>query len=256
MFVRDEPPPRGAAFLHAAGAFLFPPRCCVCRSLLREGVGLFCPVCTRTFRRIETPMCPVCGMPYRARTGVDHPCPECTDHAPPFEQARSVFLYEGALRKAIHRFKYERKPGLARGLGALLADFCGGWADDLPWDVVVPVPLYVSKIRKRGFNQALLLSRRIARRTGSSLCVDLLQRTRMTRPQVELSGQERRNNVRNAFSIKQRGECTKKRVLLVDDVITTGATVRECARILRRSGAASVHVIALARSVEWQWVEP
>ena len=223
---------------------LFPPVCPVCE----EDTGLpLCRGCDAGFSShlIKGPMCVVCGVPFASKVGDDRTCGKCLMKTPPFKLARSVYVYEGVVLESIHRFKYSGKVILAGPLGHLLA----GAARGLPArpDVVVPVPLHPGRLRSRGFNQSLLLARRVSGLIGVRLDYLSLKRTRPTRPQVNLNSRERRENVKGAFEVKKPDAFKGKKVLLVDDVLTTGSTVRECARVAKGSGA-EVFVLTLARA--------
>lgn len=231
-------------------SLFIPPKCASCGTVLSHE-SVFCESCKDTFRLVEEPFCSICGLPFKSSEGSNHPCPSCWNESVWFDRARAVFIYEGAIRRAIHRFKYHANLFQARILGGLLADVVEDLSGSSSWDFIVPVPLHETKLKQRGFNQALLLSRYVAKRVGIPLDVDTLRRTRVTRPQVELSGSERMKNVRNAFEVNSPEVCNNKQILLLDDVFTTGATMRECARVLKKAGASRVDAVTLARSVEW-----
>ena len=231
-------------------SLLAPPKCASCGKVLSQE-NVFCESCNNTFRLVEEPFCSICGLPFKTRVGSNHLCASCRNEPVWFDRARAMFVYEGAVRKAIHRFKYHAGLFQARTLGEMLANVVGDLSASSSWDLITPVPLHETKLRQRGFNQALLLSKYAARRVGISLEVETLRRTRLTRPQVELSGTERLKNVRNAFKVVSPEVFDNRRVLLVDDVFTTGATLRECARVLKKAGASRVDAVTLARSVEW-----
>jgi len=161
--------------------------------------------------------------------------------APPFSRVIAYGLYDGVLAEAIHQFKFHRVRRLSRPLGNLLLDL------DMPdADGIIPVPLRKKGLIERGFNQSLLISHIIAKRTGISLFTDSLRKTKDTAPQIGLSARERLSNLKNAFEV--HGDITDLRLLLVDDVITTGATVKECSKMLMKAGAQEVIVLALARA--------
>ena len=172
-------------------------------------------------------------------------CGICQREPPSFDCAAVAGPYEGSLRRAIHLFKYDRMTPLVRPLGLHLAEAAAAFSD---FDAIVPAPLYWSRRWDRGFNQADLLAREVSRRTGIRVDRSLL-RTRSTPPQAGLSAAERRRNVRGAFRAAGGGAGIRgKRLIVVDDVMTTGATLEACARALKRAGAGEVAVLTLARA--------
>jgi len=232
---------------------LYPPRCLICSSFLDgEGAGeespFVCPGCVAGFTRVASPRCPVCGTPFRSGIAEDHVCEDCLRKRPFFERAGAPFVYEGELMRAIHEFKYEGRSRMAGLLGPLLASFAEGWVRDGNSVVLMPVPLHPKRLRKRGFNQSLLLARHVADRLGGRVDYLSLRRTRDTTPQTGLKRDERRRNVRRAFEVVDRKAVRRKRVVLVDDVATTGSTLNECARVLRRAGCTEVYGLVLARA--------
>jgi ComF family protein len=172
---------------------------------------------------------------------------------PRFRRARACTLYDSGIDHpspvtlTLHRYKYQRDASLARPLGEFLA--ARAPLDLTIYDVVIPVPLHVGRLRWRGFNQSLLLARQIGRKFGPPVDPFALERVRPTRPQVELSGSDRRHNVLRAFQVSDRARVQHRDVLLVDDVYTTGATVEECTRTLLQAGARNVDVLVLARAL-------
>jgi len=216
---------------------LFPPRCIVCR---RPGTWL-CEGCLSSLPYIGDPFCQRCGMPLRE----GRLCVRCRCRPLRVEGIRSVFLFEGPVRVAVHRLKYRGRRSLAEPLGALMADW---WAQHpAEIDLVVPVPLHPRRLRQRGYNQAALLAAVLAGRIQQPLAEGVLFRVRYTRPQMELKEVERRRNVRGAFRGRD-GTVRGRRILLVDDVCTTGATLEACADALRKAGAAEVWALTLARA--------
>ena len=229
---------------------VFPPRCITCGTLLEACRPLpFCPDCYGGIRFIHSPLCPRCGLPFPAVEGTDHLCGECLAAEKPYAVARSVGLYEGTLLKAIHLFKYKGKIGIGRILGALMADFAGSLWDMKAFSLVLPVPLHKSRLRQRGFNQAVILARVLAKRFTLPLDFMALRRHLLTAPQVGLGREDRLTNVRGAFSIHKPAKVAGRRILLVDDVYTTGSTLSECASILMRADAEAVAALTLARAV-------
>lgn len=175
-----------------------------------------------------------------------HECGYCRLNPPMFDQVLSIGEFEGPLREAIHMFKYRPCISLGPHLGAWMASRLRIASD---MDYVMPVPLHRSRLRFRGFNQSLLLAYHISESSGINLSYDNLVRIRATRPQVELSGEERIKNIKGAFGLRRPADAADKRILLIDDVFTTGATLNECATVLKAAGAAYVSALTLARTV-------
>ncbi len=213
---------------------LFPPRCVVCR---RVGEW-FCPRCRAAIELIPPPICERCGRPLH-RTD----CPYCRHNPPQIDGLRAVAFFEGGLRQAIHTFKYQHRPELAAPLGAMLADYL--MDHPLPVDTIIPVPLHVERERMRGFNQSALLAQELALRTNLRLWYNVVERIRYTQPQIELDLQQRRENVREAFMANP--QAIGARILLIDDVCTTGATMEACSVALKQRGACMVWGLSLAR---------
>jgi ComF family protein len=216
-----------------------------------------CKSCSEGFCAVESPMCSKCGIMFKSRQGEDHVCGHCLASPKRFEMARSAGVYDRALMAAIHCLKYNGKIQLAKALGVLLlAGFIHFW-ENRRIDLVVPVPLHIRRMRMRGFNQAFLLIRNwtsIAERLDiKHLQIrverNALIRKKWTEPQTGLSRKQRLTNVRNAYGINDSGNIVGKRILLVDDVYTTGATVNECAKVLLDGGAKRVDVLTLAQAV-------
>lgn len=222
---------------------LFPPVCLLCGQSSREKG--FCDCCKALFekRRISGPACTVCGTPFPSPKAVGHACGRCSMERPAFLALRSAFVYDGPVLEAIHRLKYGRDVSLA---GPLARAAVGSLDIRGPF-VVVPVPLWAGKLRERGFNQSLLVAREVCRLTGSPLEFMGLMRSRDTGQQVGRKADERRRNVAGAFGLVDRAAFSGKRALLVDDVATTGATLNECARVLKRAGA-EVFALTVARA--------
>jgi ComF family protein len=196
------------------------------------------------------PVCPVCGIPFESPETLlhspEHQCRACRQTPPTFDQALSTGQFEGPLREAIHQFKYRPCRSLGRPLGDWMADRIRLVGNV---DIIMPVPLHIKRLRQRGFNQALLLAHRLSKRYNIPLSCDNLARVRPTRPQVELTGDERIKNVRGAFALHKPGAVEARHVVLVDDVFTTGATMNECAIVLKKCSAAQVTVLTLARAI-------
>ncbi len=229
---------------------IFPPRCVTCGVVLKEhGPFPFCPQCTDGIHLIRSPLCPRCGIPFPVTDGEDHLCGECLVTRRPYAVARAVGLYEDTLLTAIHLFKYRGKIGIGKVLGSLMADFAGEIWDMNVFSVILPVPLHRKRLRERGFNQAVILAREIAKRFSLPIDFLTLRRAVFTEPQVGLGREERSVNVRGAFAVRKPERTAGKKILLVDDVYTTGSTLTECARTLLKAEADSVAVLTLAKAV-------
>lgn len=240
-----------AEVLHGLLDVLYPPRCQVCGAFQEE---VFCAQCRREIHPILPPFCDRCGVPIQAGKLV---CASCEEGpAPPFAWSQALGQYTGALRAALHRLKYNGKTALAGPLGQLLANSLDTSQTPLlecarpgepAFDLVVPVPLHISRLRERGYNQAELIARSLAGRRGWPLDTRGLKRVRRTRSQTALAPGERLQNLRRAFVVPEPARYTGKRVLLVDDVLTTAATASEAAHALREAGAIRICVVAVAR---------
>jgi ComF family protein len=230
---------------------MLPTRCSYCNSSVGDSkIPFFCSSCWSDFAVLAGPLCPQCGRQFESPETLTnspaHRCRECRDHAPLFDQALSVGYFEGPLREAIHQFKY--RP--CKSLGRPIADWMAARLfppDSI--DLVLPVPLHRTRLRERGFNQAVLIAARLAEHFSLPLCYDNLIRLRSTRPQVELSGEERKKNVSGAFGLVRADDVAGRSILLVDDVFTTGATMNECSRVLKKEGALRVFALTAARAV-------
>jgi ComF family protein len=226
---------------------IFPPRCPGCGT--RTEAVAFCRACEVRMPVIGSPRCPTCGLPFYG-SGPDHRCARCTRRPPHFRQATACSAYHPGLPHplvdALHRLKYGRDVSVAPILAAVLA----ARAPKADHDLILPVPLHRSRLQWRGFNQSLLIARALQPGAGGRLDRRTLARRRATPPQVGLGERERRKNVRKAFIVTSVDAVRTARILLVDDVMTTGATADECARVLRRSGAREVDVLVLLRALD------
>lgn len=222
-------------------SLLFPPRCEVC-GMLQEPV--VCAGCRAQFQRITEPCCRQCGLPFDPAAKTAMHCPECRDDPPAFDAARAAEIYSGTLRRAIHLFKYDGVRAMASALGQFTLE-----SVELPFpvDCLCPVPLHPKREAMRGFNQSGLLAEVLGDGWGVPVDAGLLARVQNTPPQMSLPAEERRRNIRGAFAVV--GNASGRVVGLVDDVFTTGSTLRECSRILKRAGAKRVLVITVARTV-------
>ena len=233
---------------------LLPIHCKACdQRLLTEENGFFCPQCWESSPLIERPFCSRCGRPHQSMVGYgarsNFPCADC--RARPSRYIRRIYgaaVYDGAVEMGIKLLKFSDKERLAGPLAELLTAFAEREMDAEAYALLIPVPLHRVRERSRGFNQSRLLAERVLPAFPRARLDESLRRIRPTRVQTRATGKERRANVRGAFAVLGDA-CKGKTVLLVDDVVTTGSTVSECAAALHRAGAANVDVLAVALTV-------
>lgn len=225
-------------------SLLYPPTCLLCGAPGADGIDL-CPACLHALPWNRS-ACRSCGAPLPRPDGAGtHVCGQCLIQPPPFDATLTPFLYRPPLDWLIQGFKFNQRLPPGRLLGALLARHLAEHVTALP-QLIVPVPLHPARLRERGYNQALELARPLARYLDAPLAGGLVQRVRATATQSLLSGAERRRNVRGAFALAS--PLPARHVAIVDDVIATGSTVGELARVLRRAGAERIEVWAVARA--------
>ena len=227
-------------------SLLYPPHCALCGGDTTAGRHL-CEPCLAKAAKIEAPFCRQCSQPFDGAIESEFTCSNCEGRRFHFDCAVSRYRSAGIVRELIHRFKYERCLYLRQPLAEWLAETL----DDAritahPFDWLVPVPLHAARRREREFNQAGELARLVADRHGERV-LHALRRVRYTTTQTRLDREERMQNLRNAFRVRHRRTVSGSHLILVDDVFTTGSTVDECARVLKKAGAASVRVITVAR---------
>lgn len=222
-------------------ACVLPDACASCDEVLREAEVAFCSECAQVLLETPSVCCSRCSEPGRFEGGR---CVRCRRSRLDFDRAWAPYEHDGVLARAIHRFKYEDRPDLARTLAQLLAQRRPPVTTGA---VLVPVPLHATRFRTRGFDQAALLAVALAERLALPTSIDGLVRVRPTERQVGLSELQREANLAGAFAVADQA-LSGKPVVLLDDVFTTGATVREAARVLRQAGASRVEVLTLARA--------
>jgi ComF family protein len=230
---------------------IYPAMCAGCsRAFYSDKSEPFCPDCFIALDLISEPYCPLCGIPFGSEKTISHLCGDCLGSVHLFDRARATGFYQGLIREVIHRFKYGGQTFLVNPLARMLI----GPGKELTRlhsiDTIVPVPLHYKRLRQRGFNQASLLGRRLGSLLKIPVDYSSLKRTRWTDPQIGLSRNQRAANVKGAFSLKTREKIKGKGVLLLDDVLTTGETVNQCVRVLKKDGRArEVVVLTVARTV-------
>lgn len=225
---------------------ILPLRCLGCGEVVGES-GAVCARCWREIDFIGPPHCACCGLPFAYDAGPDALCGGCAQTPPVFRRARAVMTYNDASRSLILAFKHADRTDAAPVYGAWLARAGAPLIGEM--DIIVPVPLHRRRLIARRYNQAALLSQALARTTGKPVRVDALVRHRATPSQGRMSRTERARNVRAAFGVRRsrRADIENRSILLVDDVMTTGATASACVNALLQAGAANVDVLTLAR---------
>ena len=225
---------------------VLPPRCLSC-GVTVASLGTLCPGCWRAITFLGAPCCACCGVPFDFDLGATGLCGACAAHQPPFDRARAVMRYDESSRQLVLALKHGDRLHLAPALAqwmrragdALLAEA----------DLLVPVPLHWTRLFARRYNQAAVLALALSKAGGPPVLADALIRRRRTPSQGMKNAVARRRNVAGAFALHRKDAVKGKRIVLIDDVLTTGATVEECARVLKRGGAAKVEVLTLARVV-------
>ena len=242
----------GRSVLDAVLEALFPRKCVFCDAAAVGQGGSLCDCCREDIAFIEPPFCHRCGYPAE----MDYPyptedfeCGPCRKAPFAFDQARSLGSYDAILKKLIQYFKYEKQMGAVREMAPLIAAYFSK-QDAAFWQgfCVSPLPLHFKKMQERRFDQSFLIARETARTLGLPLANGLLRRERETESQASKTKAERLRNVRGAFTADRPERVEGRDILLVDDVMTTGATADEAARVLKRNGASRVHVFTLARA--------
>lgn len=224
---------------------LFPSVCPVCGTGLLPDGHTLCSFCLQDVSLIRSPLCTACGREMIDSTGADHLCGRCLRKSPPYSSARGVAHYQEPVSGLLHRLKYQGETSVLPALLEIV-----GQLPSFPLqegDRIVPVPLHVSRLRHRGFNQALLIAYLLFPNRKDLILVDTLIRGRHTIPQTGLDGGARRKNLHKAFTVRFPERVRRKKIVLVDDVFTTGTTVSECSKMLLRAGASEVRVVTLAR---------
>ncbi len=224
---------------------VLPPRCLACGTAVDEPDAL-CAPCWAAISFFAPPWCAVCGLPFPHPMGEGAVCAECARERTSWDRARAVLRYDRHSRQLVLALKYDRTH-LARALGSWMRRAGGEILDEA--DLIVPVPLHWTRLFARRYNQAGLLAHAIHAAGGPPVAPDWLIRRRRTPSQGRLGPAARARNVRGAFALRPGRNVRGKRIVIVNDVLTTGATVEECARVLRREGAAFVGVLTLARAL-------
>lgn len=226
---------------------IIPPRCLSCGSMTEES-GMLCQNCWKNISFISKPFCECCGFPFEYDIG-EALCAGCIKESKPFDNARSAFRYNEDSRKLITSYKYSDKTYGTESFARMMLRVAGDLVSEA--DIISSVPLHRLRLLSRKYNQSALLANKIAKISNRTAMHDILFRKKNSKPQASLPRNERMKNVKGVFAIndKYKEFIKGKKIMLVDDVMTTGATVNECARLLKKSGAEKVFVLTLARTV-------
>ncbi len=219
---------------------LYPPVCPFCGKLSPEGI---CPACRKKIIYVSEPRCMRCGKPLREET--KEYCRTCARRKSAVDQGRGLWLHAEPVSGAVYRFKYRNKRTWGRLFARELARQYGGQIRDWGIDEIIPIPLHISRKRQRGFNQSEVVARELADLTGIPCRPDVLLRIRKTAPQKELDPDGRSANLHGAFGVSRSWRASEK-VLLVDDIYTTGATVEKAAKILKKAGCRNVYFLTIS----------
>ena len=226
---------------------LYPRSCIGCGKRAPDTFRYVCWDCWSDAARIEPPFCRLCGDPVAGSIEHDYVCYACSADTPAFDSARSAARYDGVVGEALRQLKYEKALWLAPDLAELMHRCMLAEFPDVVFDRVVPVPLFHVRRRDRSFNQSEVLARELGRRIRCKTASRMLRRIRPTASQTNLTAAQRLSNVTGAFQHEREKRLAGKHILLVDDVMTTGATVNACARALKKGGADTVYVLTVAR---------
>lgn len=238
------------SLLNSLADIISPKTCITCKDKLKGKTAVDEVICLPCWDKIKVnkpPFCRACGRHLGKNNFLKHFCPECLKRKLEFDRAFSPCVYEGAVKNLIHEFKYNNKDHLAATLAKPMISFIKEYQLPMDYlDLIVPIPLHKTKLREREFNQAELLSNIIAKEFNKKILPQALERNRITKTQTELAVNERISNVKGAFSLAKEANLKNKNILLVDDVLTTGATCSEAASVLKDNGANIVFVLTLA----------
>jgi ComF family protein len=237
-------------WMSAGLAFFYPEICQLCKkSRARPAEGFVCGSCRESVQFIQPPFCKRCGRPVEGAITGDFECATCRQDELHFESARSAVATKGVVREVMHRYKYQRALWFEPFLAGLLVQQASPQLSPKDWNLLVPVPLHSTKERQREFNQSERFGRWLSEATGIPMDRQLLSRVVPTQTQTRLDRKARQENMRNAFAMRKKRRLNGERILLLDDVYTTGATTNACARTLLKGGAGKVCVWTVARGI-------
>jgi ComF family protein len=227
--------------------FVLPARCLMCGRVLAGSDGV-CADCFNTIDFVDEPKCAFCGRPFEFMPGRrgNPVCVKCLRSKPRFDSCVSAVIYSEGAKKIILPFKHGDKTNLAKFMAGVMVARGSGLIGKC--NVIMPVPIHLFRMLKRKYNQAALLARFVGKSSGKPVFYNALVRKRSSPPQGHMGEKERIRNVKGVFAVKSRAKLKGLKVLLIDDVFTTGATVNECAAVLKKAGASRVYVLTFARA--------
>lgn len=231
--------------IETAITFIYPSQCKVCEAHLSlDAKPYICKSCWKDIDYINPPWCEICGLPNN-----ENLCDACASQPPRYGKLRAIAVYEKTLQQAIHLFKFEKRTSLKHALIQLIVNNIPSDLNLKDYDYVLPIPIHKKRLRERGFNQSLLLAEGLAKATDIKVTKDTLIRRKNTSPQSSLNKEERQTNIIGAFELKNPSNIQSKQILVLDDVYTTGATVREVVNILWDADPIEIDVLTLARTL-------
>ena len=222
--------------------YIYPPRCLGCDELLLPGMSI-CKQCNCVIRRVKEPACKKCGKPLKYQR--EEYCSDCAGKEHKFRQGKAVFVYEGKIRQSMYRFKYSNRREYAAFYAKEAVSLHKDWIKRRKVEVIIPIPMYQAKKRRRGYNQAEVFATALGRELAMPVDTKVVKRIRNTVPQKELNDWERRHNLKNAFQLVS-DIVRYKEILLVDDIYTTGSTIDAVAEVLLSGGAKNVYYICVS----------
>lgn len=232
-------------FIETAITFLFPAQCKVCdKNIGLESIPYLCKDCWGCLEIVTPPWCEICGI-----NNIDAVCDVCATTPPRYGKLRTIAFYDDILQKIIHLYKFQKRKSLAKHLSYIMIKHQPQDFDFKEYDYILPIPIHKNRLRERGFNQSTLIAQGISNEIGINICSDALVRSKNTSPQSSLTRDARQTNVVGAFGIKNRSLIRDKRILILDDVYTTGATVKEAVNMLWNEDPIEIDVLTLARAV-------
>lgn len=234
----------GLFLLKAILDYIFPHRCCSCSGLVSDGFGI-CGACWHKFSFINKPYCQICGKKFEIDFGEFDVCGSCLHKKPKIDVSRSLLQFSAEAKKLIHNFKYNDKTNLAQLFAHMVQNGFGQDFADI--DIIAPVPMHRLKRLFRKYNPPQVLADSIAKKLNKKLAPDLLIKNKFTKNQVGLNKRQRAKNLIGSISVNKKYDITNSNILLVDDVLTTGATSNECTKILKQAKAGKVKLITIAR---------